>query len=88
MMRHGTDWIQDHGQWIMIGLSTEGDELQRFPMHVLSYGYTWSGTLDNGGRVWKRRSRSDEERTFPPELGLTEGSYREYPVGVIRRPVQ
>lgn len=73
-------WIQDHGQWMMIGVSTEGEELQRFPMHVLSYGYIWSGTVDNRGRVWKQRTHSDQERTFPPEEGLTEGSGREYMV--------
>jgi hypothetical protein len=73
-------WIQDHGKWMMIGVSTEGEELRRFPMHVLSYGYIWSGTVDNSGRVWKRRIHSDAERTSPPEEGLTEGSYREYMV--------
>jgi hypothetical protein len=71
-------WMQDHAQWMMIGVSTEGEELLRFPMHVLSYGYIWGGTVDNGGRVWKRRTHSDEERTAEPEEGLTEGSFREY----------
>ena len=73
-------WIQDHAQWMMIGVSTEGKELKRLPMHVRSYGYVWSGTVDNGGRVWKHRSHSDEEPTYPPEEGLTEGSSRSYMV--------
>ncbi len=46
-------WLQDHAQWMMIGVSTAGEEVRRFPMHVLSYGYIWSGTVDNRGRVWK-----------------------------------
>ena len=73
-------WIQDHGKWMMIGVSTEGEELRRFPMHVRSYGYIWNGTVDVGGRVWKQQTRSDEERTYPPEPGLTEGNFREYMV--------
>ncbi|KKL50240.1 hypothetical protein LCGC14_2307460, partial [marine sediment metagenome] len=37
--------------------------------------------MDNGGRVWKQETHSDDEdRTYPPELGLTEGSGRQYMV--------
>jgi hypothetical protein len=71
-------WIQDHGKWMMIGIGTDGEELRRFPMHVLSYGYIWSGTVDNRGRVWKQRTHTEREPTYPPEEGLTEGSFREY----------
>jgi hypothetical protein len=71
-------WIQDHAQWMMIGVSTAGEELRRFPMHVLSYGYIWAGTVDNKGRVWKQQTHIDGERTGPPEPGLTEGSGRAY----------
>ncbi len=73
-------WIQDHGKWMMIGVTTEGEELKRFPMPVLSYGYIWTGTVDNRGSVWKHRSHSDEERPYQPEEGLTENSFREYMV--------
>jgi hypothetical protein len=73
-------WLQDHAQWMMIGVSTAGEELRRFPMHVRSYGYIWSGTVDNRGRVWKSRSHSDQERTYPPEEGVSEGSARSYMV--------
>jgi hypothetical protein len=71
-------WIQDHGKWMMIGVSPEGEEIKRFPMPVLSYGYIWSGTVDNRGRVWKPQAHSDEERSYPPEVGLKEGRFREY----------
>jgi len=73
-------WIQDHGKWMMLGVTTAGEELKRFPMPVLSYGYIWSGTVDNRGRVWKRQIHSDEERSYPPEEGLMESSFREYMV--------
>lgn len=71
-------WLQDHSQWMMIGVSPEGEELRRFPMHVLRHGYIWDGTVDNRGRVWKRTSHSDEERVYPPREGLHENSFREY----------
>lgn len=73
-------WIQDHGKWMMIGVTTGGEELRRFPMPALSYGYIWTGTVDNRGRVWKHRIHSDEESTYPPEEGLTESSFSEYMV--------
>jgi hypothetical protein len=73
-------WIQDHGKWMMLGVTIDGEELKRFPMPVLSYGYIWTGTMDNRGRVWKQQSHSDQEPTYPPEEGLTESSFREYTV--------
>lgn len=71
-------WLQDHSQMMMIGVSTEGEELGRFPMHVRRYGYIWDGTVDNRGRVWKNTSHSDEEPEYPPREGLHENRYREY----------
>jgi hypothetical protein len=65
-------WVQDHGQWMMIGLSLEGGEISRVPMHVLAWGFVWEGTVDNTGRIWKPDYREDEERTFAPDEGLNE----------------
>jgi hypothetical protein len=72
----GTLWVQDHGQWRMIELTLEGEEIRRYPMHVLSYGYVWNGTVDDRGRFWKPTSHSDRQRTSPPETGLQEGRLR------------
>lgn len=74
----GVLWVQDHGKWQMIGLRPDGEEVERFPMHVLNYGYVWNGALDDLGRFWKPTSHSDDERVFPPEEGLQEGSSRGY----------
>lgn len=71
-------WIQDYGRWTMLGLGLDGEEVARVPMHVRSYGYTWSGSIDREGRFWKPTSHSDTERVFPPEEGLTEGVTRGY----------
>ena len=71
-------WVQDHGKWTMIALSLEGEELERRPMHVRSYSYMWNGIIDRAGRFWKPTSHSDEERRFPPEEGLNEGTTRAY----------
>jgi len=71
-------WVQDHGKWMMIGITTLGEEAGRFPMPSLSYGYIWDGTVDHAGRVWKPRSHSDQDRSYPPKEGLLEGSVRDY----------
>jgi len=71
-------WAQDHGKWMMIGLSPEGGEVARVPMHVRSYGFVWSGTVDNAGRMWKQQSHSDSEQPRPLPDGLNEGSSRSY----------
>ena len=71
-------WVQDHSKWAMIGLSLTGEELARFPMHVRSYGYIWSGMIDNVGRLWKPTSHSDDVREFPPREGVAEGTSRSY----------
>lgn len=66
-------WIQDHGQWMMIAVDLDGEELTRFKMPVLSYVYVWNGTFDHRGRLWKPVTHSDEERQYPPKEGLIEG---------------
>jgi len=69
-------WVQDHSKWMMIGLDLKGEELARVPMHVLSYGYVWSGTVDNAGWFWKPTSHTDRDGPFIPEDGLFEGTFR------------
>jgi hypothetical protein len=71
-------WIQDHGQWMMIAVDLQGEELKRVPMHVLSYGYIWDGAIDDRGRFWKPTSHSDEARQYPPIEGLNESRFRRY----------
>jgi len=71
-------WVQDHSKWMMIGLDPKGEELARIPMHVRSYAYVWTGTVDNAGRFWKPTSHSDRDGPFIPEDGLFEGTYRLY----------
>jgi hypothetical protein len=71
-------WIQDHGQWMMIAVDLNGEELTRFTMPVLSYGYVWSGIIDHRGRFWKEVIVSDEPRQYPPKDGLTEDHARGY----------
>jgi hypothetical protein len=69
-------WIQDHRQWMMIAVDLNGEELTRFKMPVLRYGYVWDGTFDHRGRLWK--PVSDEKPVYPPKEGLTEGHARSY----------
>jgi len=71
-------WIQDHGQWMMIAVDLNGEELTRFKMPVLSFGYVWSGIIDHRGRFWKEVIVSDEPRQYPPKEGLIEGHARGY----------
>ncbi len=65
-------WVQDYGKWVMMGIDLRSGESRRIPMHVRSYGYIWSGTVDDAGRIWKPDSYSDAERVYPPEEGLQE----------------
>lgn len=62
LTKHGTHWVQDHGQWEMIELDLDGEEIRRLPLHVRSYGYVWNGTVDDRGRFWKPTSHSDQAR--------------------------
>jgi len=72
-------WIQDHGKWSMIGVTTEGEEVGRYQMPVRSYGYMWRGTIDDAGRLWRPVAHAEEERRqLPPQDGLNEGMFREY----------
>lgn len=67
-------WVQDHGKMMMIGVDPAGEEVGRYPMPVRSYGYIWSGTVDDAGRVWRKWNFSAEPSVYPPREGLTEGS--------------
>ena len=71
-------WIQDHAKWRMVGVNPLGIELSTLPMHILSYGYIYSGTVDNSGRFWKSHSQSRTPNTFPPNEGLGTGSAEGY----------
>lgn len=67
-------WIQDHGKMRMMGVSKDGQELSSRPMHVLSYAYIYSGTVDDNGKMWKTGYTGSAPRQSPPEEGLLEGS--------------
>ncbi|MDH3292530.1 MAG: 6-bladed beta-propeller [Gemmatimonadota bacterium] len=71
-------WIQDHGKGRMIAMDLQGEELARVPMHVRSYGYIWSGTIDHRRRFWKPTFHSDEPSVWPPSEGLQESRSRGY----------
>lgn len=78
--RDGVLWVHDHGAWRMVGFDTEGNEVARTGVPVLSYAFLFTGAIDHRGRFWKTTSHSDEERVFPPQPGLQEGSSRMYAV--------
>ncbi len=78
MTDRGTLWVQDHGQWQLIELSLQGEEIQRLKMPVLAYGYIWDGLFDRAGRFWNTVSHSDEPQVHSPESGLQEGTVRSY----------
>lgn len=78
MTDRGTLWVQDHGQWQMIELTLQGEEIRRLRMPVLAYGFIWEGSVDRAGRFWNTVSHSDEQRPYPPEPGLHEGTIRSY----------
>ncbi|NNM04664.1 MAG: hypothetical protein HKO65_06130 [Gemmatimonadetes bacterium] len=71
-------WVQDHSKWTMIGLSPDGEELARFPMHVLSHGYIWTGTVDNLGRFWKPDAWFGKGGRYEPKDGVNEIAMRLY----------
>lgn len=78
LVRDSILWIQDHGKWAMLGVTTEGEEVGRYQMPVRSYGYIWSGTIDDTGRLWRMLSHSDEAPGYPPPEGLVESTFRGY----------
>jgi len=71
-------WVYDHGKWALIGLSPEGDEVGRFPVHVRSFGYVWAGTIDDAGLYWKTDATSNIEPGFEPEEGVLEGHFQRF----------
>lgn len=71
-------WINDHGKYQIFGVDAAGEEVQRFDMPVRAYGYIWDGTFDVLGRFWKSDFHSDEEFSWPPELGYGAASFRDY----------
>jgi hypothetical protein len=74
----GTLWVEDHGRWQMMGITADGVEVARHPMPVLSYGYIFSGAVDDRGRFWQMASHEDEDLPRPPPLGVIEGASRMY----------
>lgn len=78
LVGHTILWVQDHSKWMMIGLSPEGGELARVPMHVRAYSDIWSGTVDNAPRFWKPDSHMDQEGAYAPGQGLNEVTVRLY----------
>ena len=70
----GTFWVQDHGQWQLLRLTPEGEEVERIPMFVRQFGYLWDGSVDDAGRIWTSESRSLAPRRGEPEPGLNEGA--------------
>lgn len=64
----------------MIAVTPSGEELQRVPMHVLSYSSAWTGTVDERGRFWKPTSHPIGARTAleDRETGLDESAFRLY----------
>lgn len=71
-------WVQDHGTWMMLGLSTAGDEIARVPMPVRSYGYVWNGAIDDHGRFWKPATHDERPLPLEPPEGLNEGVMHEF----------
>src|SRR5690606_13388307 len=71
---HDTLWVQDHGQWRILGIDLHGRELRQFPMPVRAFGYVWDGTIDERGRFWNQTSHSDVVPGTMPEMGLNEGA--------------
>lgn len=71
-------WIQDYNKWQMIKMSTSGRELETHPMHVHSYGYIWSGTIDDVGRIWKPWYDSRPPEELPPPEGVQTGATTVY----------
>ncbi len=70
----GTFWVQDHGQWQLLRLTPEGDEVSRMPMFVRQYGYLWDGMVDESGRIWTSSAHSLTQRQGPPEAGVNEAA--------------
>ncbi|RMH15701.1 MAG: hypothetical protein D6701_09800, partial [Gemmatimonadetes bacterium] len=74
----GTLWVHDHGQWRWLHLTASGEEIERVPLHVPSWGYMTDVVIDARGRLWKPTSHSDEPRAREPEPGISEWTARSY----------
>ena len=71
-------WIHDHSLWIIMGVDPNGKEVRRFNKPVRRYGYIWNGVFDDQGRYWRSTSHSDDQRSYPPDPGVSTGTSREY----------
>lgn len=74
----GTLWVQNFGRWQMMRFDHDGQELERVPMPVLSYGYMWNGSVDDRGRIWKPATHRDGEPVRPEASGPVESVSRLY----------
>lgn len=74
-------WVHDHRKWRMSGIGTHGGELDGYELPVKSYGYIFSGVIDNDGRYWKSFSQTDAPRTYPPDPGYQENTYEAWLLG-------
>lgn len=71
-------WVNDHGQWAVVGVDPKGEELRRFSKPIRSYGYIWDGTFDRQGRYWRQDEHADDEELVDEETGPYEESFRSY----------
>ncbi|MCY3546860.1 MAG: 6-bladed beta-propeller [Gemmatimonadetes bacterium] len=71
-------WVNDHGQWAVVGVDPQGEELRRFSKPIRSYGYIWDGTFDRQGRYWRQDEHADDEELVDEETGPYEESFRSY----------
>ncbi|MYA44415.1 MAG: 6-bladed beta-propeller, partial [Gemmatimonadetes bacterium] len=69
-------WVNDHGQWAVVGVDPQGEELRRFSKPIRSYGYIWDGTFDRQGRYWRQDEHADDEELVDEETGPYEESFR------------
>ena len=67
-------WVHDYRQNQIKGFSKHGKLLDAFPPHVRSYGYIFSGVIDDNGLYWKSSSRGNSPRQAQPDEGLLESS--------------
>ena len=71
-------WINDHNQWMIIGVDLQGEEIRRFNNPVRSYDYFWNGAFDNLGRYWRETWRLDAEPRDPPPTRVGSVTGRAY----------
>ena len=71
-------WVNDHGQWVVVGVDPAGEELRRFAKPIRSYGYIWDGMFDRQGRYWRQDEHADDEELVDEETGPYEELFRAY----------